>query len=237
MTPAAVLFDLDDTLFDHRHGMRGALATLQGRYPCLQAWALPVFEARHSELLERIHLEVLAGRLTVDEARVRRFEELFTDAGEPSPADLAREAAVAYRIAYLAAWRLVPGSRAVIETLRAEGVRIGVVTNNVVSEQTRKIDTLGLRSLLDAIVISEAAGVAKPDPRIFALALADLGVDAEATVMVGDSWASDVQGARRGGLRPVWFNPDGRPQPEPADVGELRSFEPVADAVATILGS
>jgi putative hydrolase of the HAD superfamily len=56
--------------------------------------------------------------------------------------------------------------------------------------------------------------------------------------MVGDSWAADVAGARAAGVRAVWFNRHALPRPEPAkDVGELRSLEPVDDALRTIFGS
>lgn len=233
--PRAVLFDLDDTLFDHRHGTHQALAALQVRYPCFRGWTHEAFAARHSQLLERLHLDVLAGMLSVDEARIRRFGDLLAEAGEPEAAELAAEAAAAYRAAYLAAWRLVPGSNALLAALRSRGLGIGVVTNNVVSEQTRKIDALGLRPFLDSVVISEAAGVTKPDPRIFFLALAELSAEPAEAVMVGDSWTADVVGARAAGLRAVWFNPEGRERPAAGEVPELASFEPTADAVATIL--
>jgi putative hydrolase of the HAD superfamily len=56
-------------------------------------------------------------------------------------------------------------------------------------------------------------------------------------MMVGDSWAADIEGARAAGIRSIWFNPSGRPMPEPrADVVELRSLEPVEHAVEVILG-
>jgi FMN phosphatase YigB (HAD superfamily) len=54
--------------------------------------------------------------------------------------------------------------------------------------------------------------------------------------MVGDSWTLDVLGARAAGLRAVWFNRLGSASPAPRAVPEIRAFEPVAEAVATILG-
>jgi putative hydrolase of the HAD superfamily len=78
-------------------------------------------------------------------------------------------------------------------------------------------------------------GVSKPDPEIFRIALARTGVDAAASVMVGDSWANDVAGAHRAGIRAVWFNPERTPKPlEPAGVAEIHALEP-ADAIVPIL--
>jgi len=62
---------------------------------------------------------------------------------------------------------------------------------------------LGLDRLLDSSTFSADAGWRKPSPRIFRRALADLGVEAEATVMVGDRVDEDIAGARAAGLRTV----------------------------------
>lgn len=51
--------------------------------------------------------------------------------------------------------------------------------------------------------------------------------------MVGDSWESDVVGARNAGIRPVWFNRRGRTSP--FTVEELHSFEPTNEALRVIL--
>ena len=76
-------------------------------------------------------------------------------------------------------------------------------------------------------MISEEAGVAKPDPAIFRRARA-LPAEAAETVMIGDAWATDIAGARAAGMRAIWFNPCGTSRPEPwHDVDEIRALEPV----------
>jgi putative hydrolase of the HAD superfamily len=62
------------------------------------------------------------------------------------------------------------------------------------------------------VVISEAVQVQKPDPRIFAQALAELGCQAANTWFVGDDPVNDVRGAAAVGLRAIWL-PSGRPWP------------------------
>ena len=56
---------------------------------------------------------------------------------------------------------------------------------------------------------SGAVGVAKPDPRIFELALALAGTTPERAVHVGDAYQYDVRGARAAGVRPVLVDPLG----------------------------
>ncbi len=72
----AVLFDLDDSLYDHQYGSRAALAALYGQYPAFQQISLDELERQHSQLLEEYHLRMLRGEMTLDEVRFARFREL-----------------------------------------------------------------------------------------------------------------------------------------------------------------
>jgi putative hydrolase of the HAD superfamily len=222
----AVLFDLDDTLFDHWACTRAALVALRERVPAFRGLPVEPFEAEHRRLLEELHLQVLAGRMTVDQARVERFGRLLAFAGgtpdAPAPADVA----AAYRTAYLEHWRPVEGAFDLLTALHGR-VATGVVTNNVASEQRQKIDACGFGPLLDAVIISEDAGVTKPDPRIFELALEQLGRTAAESVMIGDAWETDIAGARAAGIRPIWLNRFGAESPDPS-VTEIHSLTPGA---------
>ena len=232
MGTTAVLFDLDDTLFDHWACTRAALAALRERVPAFRGLPAEVFEAEHRRLLEELHLQVLAGRMTVDEARVDRFGRLLAFAGDTPDAGAPAAVAAVYRAAYLEQWRPVDGALDLLTALHGR-VATGVVTNNVASEQRQKIAACGFAPLLDAAVISEEAGVTKPDPRIFELALDRLGRTAAETVMIGDAWETDIGGARAAGIRPIWFNRFGAPSRDDS-VPEIHSLFPTS-AVLSVL--
>jgi putative hydrolase of the HAD superfamily len=100
------------------------------------------------------------------------------------------------------AWRPLPGSRELLQGLRDRGLATAVVSN-FDRRLAPILEGLGLRSLLDALVLPSDARAAKPDPRIFAVALERLGVSAAAALFVGDDRARDVEAARRAGLRAV----------------------------------
>ena len=201
-----VLFDIDDTLFDHRYSSRVALRDLQDRDPSgLAQLDLDDLERTHLQILNSVHRGVLDGQLTIDEARKRRFGLLYDHYGLTLPAETDAIAS-RYRDIYQGSWRPTPGAHEVLRLLRSEGLHVGVVSNNVVSEQRMKLDILGLTSLIDTMTISEEAGAAKPDPKIYFVALERAGARAEETVMIGDAWENDVIGARRAGLRTIWFD-------------------------------
>src|SRR5262245_48608875 len=74
----AILSDLDDTLFDHAWATRQALARVMAGDPACRDWPLEAVERRHNEILDALHPEVLAGRRTIERARIDRFTQLLT---------------------------------------------------------------------------------------------------------------------------------------------------------------
>ncbi|HET7219395.1 MAG TPA: hypothetical protein VFJ02_15160, partial [Vicinamibacterales bacterium] len=72
-SPRAVLFDLDDTLFDHRHAARQALTCVHQMHACFAMRRFETFEDEHARCLEELHRSVLAGERGIDDARLERF--------------------------------------------------------------------------------------------------------------------------------------------------------------------
>jgi len=94
-----------------------------------------------------------------------------------------------------------------------------------------------MTELVDVLVISEEAGLRKPDPAIFRLALGRCGASSAEAVMLGDSWGSDVLGARSAGVRAVWLNRAGSFCPGPASCTEIQSLLPTESVLELLLGA
>lgn len=231
--PRAVLFDLDDTLFDHAGCARCALEAVHRGHGAWAHTPFEDFERAHARILEVLHQDVIAGRRSIDDAREARFRQLLVETGAADDETIAREAAARYRAEYIATRRAIAGAAALLEYARARAA-VGVVTNNLRDEQVEKLRTCGLEAHVDVLVASEEVGIAKPDPEIFRIAVERLGCSVEDAVMVGDSWEADVLGARAAGIAPLWFNPAGVPAPDP-DVPVLRALTPPDKAFAAIL--
>jgi putative hydrolase of the HAD superfamily len=101
---------------------------------------------------------------------------------------------------------------------RAAGWVPFVVTNGTVEQQERKLRHAGLDREVAGWVISEGAGIRKPDPGIFQFAAAQAGQSLNGAWMIGDSAEADISGARNAGLPGVWLH-RGRPWP-------LTAFQP-----------
>ncbi|MFI7426948.1 HAD-IA family hydrolase [Micromonospora sp. NPDC049836] len=81
-----------------------------------------------------------------------------------------------------------------------------VVTNGVVRQQEAKIRRTGLDRYVADWVISEEAGVSKPNPRIFALAAHRVRMPLRGAWVIGDSPEADIGGATAVGLPSVWLH-------------------------------
>jgi HAD superfamily hydrolase (TIGR01549 family) len=231
----AVLFDLDDTLFDHRHSSRSGLAAVRERYPSLQQAAIEEVWKMHSSILEEIHLRVLYGEMTLDDAQQERMRRMFLHYGDPvSAAEEIANAAQCYRQHYQSARQTVPGSLPLLQSLHGR-VRIAIVSNNMLDEQVEKLQFLGLASLVDVLVVSEEVGVAKPDPAIFREALKRIDCEPHEVVMVGDSWSADILGAQQLAIRSIWLNRNDIPCPDATFASEIQSFEPLESVLKLLL--
>lgn len=188
----AILFDLDDTLYDFRSFWTGRL----------ERGLAAVLAARPD--LERAALF----RAAIDEwIFIKQMGDFLRRQGLRDEALIARACAD-----YAEGWfddLLLPEETArILQALRGS-YRLGLITNGPTLIQQAKIERLGLVDLLDVLLISEEVGVAKPDPRIFALALERLRVAPSQALFVGDSPEHDLRGAAAAGVDVVWLNRHG----------------------------
>lgn len=231
-----VLFDLDDTLFDHNHATTCATGALRETEPALAAWTLEELRRRHGDVLEVIHREVISGRMSIDDARRERFRRLLADAGAGNEAlERAAEVAARYREAYQRHWRPVVGAVELLIALKSRGLKVAIVTNNLTAEQEMKIQRCAFDAHVDALITSENAGASKPDVEIFTAALTAAGIASNEAVMVGDAWDTDIAGALSAGIRAVWFNWRGQPQRD-RRVAEITSLTPLESVLDAVIG-
>jgi putative hydrolase of the HAD superfamily len=132
-----------------------------------------------------------------------------------------------YRVHYPEFASPSPGAIETVKAVKADGRKIGIVTNGNERVQLAKLASIGLSDILDVVVISEAVGLKKPDPAIFALAVEKLGVPAGETLFVGDNPEVDIVGAAAAGLQTAWFR-NGETWPE--------GLEPRADVDIDAVG-
>lgn len=109
---------------------------------------------------------------------------------------------------YLAHFRFhcIPfiGLHSMLESLKGQGVKLGIISNGRGKFQMDNIKALGIGQYFDAILISESENLRKPDPRIFYRAMTRLNVLPSHSLFVGDHPTTDVEAAKNAGMIGVW---------------------------------
>lgn len=99
---------------------------------------------------------------------------------------------------------ILPNVKKTLETLYANGLRLGMISNGDTEELSAHLN--GVSDLFDVIVTSEELEVYKPHPRIFNDTLQKMGITRKKTAFVGDSLLADIYGAKKAGLTTIWYN-------------------------------
>ena len=105
---------------------------------------------------------------------------------------------------------LFPNTLEVLEYLKPK-YRLHIITNGFQEIQDKKLKNSGIYPFFDEVINSEMAGVKKPNPIIFELALKKAKVEPEKSIMIGDSLEADVLGAKGVGLHALHFNAHNEP--------------------------
>lgn len=98
--------------------------------------------------------------------------------------------------------KLYPESKEVLQALHGR-YKLGIIANQSAGTEERLVQ-FGIRNYFDVVVASAEAGVAKPDKRIFELALSQAGCSAREACMVGDRLDNDITPAAEMGMSTVW---------------------------------
>ena len=215
--PRIVLFDLDGTLVDGGglpDAMRATCAALAEDLPGVRAQEHAAANtAARQRLRPELETDYMLGGRRGDDVGREVWRAALAACGVEDPAQLER-AEQEWARQERASLRLYPDVLPALEALERDGVRLGMVTNGASVVQRGKLAAVGLADRFDPLVVSSDAGVMKPDPVIFEIALAAAGEPAAETWFVGDNLWHDMPGALEVGIRGLWLSRDGRSLPE-----------------------
>ena len=197
-----LLVDNDNTLMDFNKAEHYALLKT------LQAFGLPAdkdVEAYYCKVNQGLWQALERGETTQALLKVERFRLLLEELGRKDvfAVDLTEHYEEELsRCAYL-----LPGAREFVEQVSAV-MPIALVSNGVSRIQRGRLALSPITRYFSAVVISEEAGVSKPDPTMISLALEALGIEGtEGVVFLGDSLTADIACARAAGVESIWLAP------------------------------
>ncbi|WP_155058296.1 HAD family hydrolase [Streptomyces blattellae] len=203
MVIRAVVWDVDDTLFDYtsadRAGMRAHLVAeglLDGDESVEQALV------RWREVTDRQWARFAAGEASFEGQRRDRVRVFLGEELTDAEADAWFLRYIAH---YEAAWALFPDVLPVLDALAASH-RHAVLSNSSLTVQDRKLRMLGVHDRFEAILCAAELGVSKPEAGAFHAACEALGLAPRHVAYVGDHPEIDGRGAADAGLLSVWID-------------------------------
>lgn len=115
---------------------------------------------------------------------------------------------ITYHNTKFAMLKLEPECFSILLYLKSKDYKVGLITNGKEIKQWEKLVRLGLYPFFDDVVTSESVGVEKPDPEIYNIAMQRLDVTAGTSLMVGNSFETDIMGAYNAGIQSMIINSD-----------------------------
>lgn len=220
-----IFFDLDHTLWDFE---RNSMLTFSQIF---NENSIEVELDRFLEIYVPLNLEYWKlyreERITKSELRYQRLRRAF-DAIEYEINDELIDLLSVEYIGKLSTFNnLIPNTIEILNYLKPN-YKLHIITNGFEEIQRKKLKSSNILDYFDKIVNSEMAGVKKPNPRIFKLALEMAAVRPESAVMIGDNIEADILGAQAVGLHALHFNAHNDPLHDYCDMihdlGEIKSF-------------
>ena len=220
-----VFFDLDHTLWDFEKNSALTFKTILAEYNIgieLQDF-LKVYVPANLAFWKLYREE----KITKEALRYQRLKSVFDDLKYEVSDEIIDRLAVDYIENLSSHGHLFPNTTTILEYLKPN-YKLHIITNGFQEVQDKKLKNSGIYNYFDQIINSEMAGVKKPNPFIFELALKRAGTRPETSLMIGDNLEADIQGAMAVGYRAIHFNAHNGPQHEFCemidDLIEIKSF-------------
>lgn len=197
----AVLFDLDNTLYDYdvpnKTSLKEVYKVLNKYIKMSHEKFMKLFNLSRRE----IHRE-LAGTAS-SHNRTLYFQKLIEKTKQTVDPKLILKLDDAYWGFMLKTMKLNKGVLQTFKELKRRGIQIGIVSDLTIKIQLRKLDKLKIGDYVDVLITSEEAGSEKPHKIMFLLALNKLDLTPKDVLMVGDRRIADIEGANAVGMETI----------------------------------
>ena len=204
-----LFFDLDGTLWDFAKNSEATLHDIYIMHSLQNSHnnGFAQFFETYNRINHGLWEQYRQGTLEKEKLSVLRFSLTLEAFGIKNP-DLAEQISVEYITQSPRKTLLFPHAIQTLQTLR-KNYQLHIITNGFIEVQLNKISYSGIKDYIVHMITSEEAGCLKPCNAIFEYACRKTGATPEASLMIGDDYSIDIEGAAQAGMDTVFFNPLG----------------------------
>ncbi len=220
-----VFFDLDHTLWDFEKNSALTFAKILSKNEVnIELYDFLEVYVPNNLVFWKLFREE---KITKVELRYQRLKSTFDKLGIEVNDDIINRLSDDY-ITHLSSFNhLFPNAIELLDYLNPK-YKLHIITNGFNEVQNKKIKNSKIDHYFTHIIDSEMAGVKKPNPVIFNLALEKANVSAEQSLMIGDSLEADILGAQACGMQTIHFNAHNEKRHEfcdmITDLSEIKSY-------------
>ena len=202
-----IFFDLDNTLWDHRKNAYLTLKDIFNDEELSERFGLN-FEDFHREYFtinENLWAQIRDGKIDKEYLRKHRFYDslLFFKIDDEALAERIENNFLDQILRYN---ELVPGARPLLDYLKNKNYHLHILSNGFQEVTYRKTLLSDIDRYFENIISADDIDVRKPQPEIFHYALQKANATKEESIMIGDDWTADVEGALSFGMDAIFFD-------------------------------
>lgn len=223
-----IYFDLDRTLWDFEANAREAFDQIYEAFALEKKLpGVDLFIAAYNKHNEKLWHFYRKGLIKKEFLRTERFNLTLKEFGINNHI-LASDIGDQYMLLAPSKTNLVPGTLEVLGYLLLKNYKLYVITNGFKDVQLQKLTNCDIIKYFSKVFTSDDAGYQKPRKEIFEYALKTVNAAKNESVMVGDDYPIDIEGAKAFGIDQVFFNRDGHTNytfKPTYEIGELRDLK------------
>lgn len=208
----AIIFDIDDTLYDQIEPFEHAYKTVFGDQYQISIQELFVSSRKHSDVVFK---STQTGHMTMRDMYIYRIRNAFLD----YKIEITEQQALDFQEHY--SWQqknitMTKTMKDILVYCKNNKIQLGIITNGPSAHQREKIKSLNLGDYIkqDYMFISGDYDFAKPDIQMFEYAEKVMQIEKKDLIYIGDAYENDVVGAKQAGWNCIWFNRRGHVQPD-----------------------